>query len=142
MWSDALSDLILSIFLMAFRVFSARFLSYLSGLLRFLSNSNVESWCKKKRNRNHAVFWYKHCNNAIKSPKSMPQVYHLCHVLSMQTPIGLGPFYFTGIPLHLEVLVAFRSTETENLQMFGPSEIKINANSTNDMQGTQYYKLF
>ena len=41
----SLLDLTLSIVLMAFRVFSVRFLSYLSGLLRFLSNSKVES-CK------------------------------------------------------------------------------------------------
>ena len=39
----SLLDLTLSIVLMAFRVFSVRFLSYLSGLLRFLSNSKVES---------------------------------------------------------------------------------------------------
>lgn len=40
---------------------------------------------------------------------------YLCHILSMQPPVGLCPFYFTRIPLHLEVLVAFRSTEPKNL---------------------------
>lgn len=44
----SLMVLTLSIFLMAFSVFSARVLSYLSGLLRFLSNSKVVSW---KQNR-------------------------------------------------------------------------------------------
>ena len=47
MWVAARSDLTLSIFLMAFRVFSARFRSYLSGLFRFLSNSKVESFSEE-----------------------------------------------------------------------------------------------
>jgi len=40
---SSLVTLILSIFGIAFRTFSATFLSYLSGLFRFLSNSKVES---------------------------------------------------------------------------------------------------
>jgi len=51
MWFAARSDLTLSIFLMAFRVFSARFRSYLSGLFRFLSNSKVESFSKEENEK-------------------------------------------------------------------------------------------
>jgi hypothetical protein len=50
MWLAARSDLTLSIFLIAFKVFSARFLSYLSGLFRFLSNSKVVSFSKQEGN--------------------------------------------------------------------------------------------
>lgn len=46
---SSLTILTLSIFLMALRVFSVRFLSYLSGLFLFLSNSKVESYKKMQR---------------------------------------------------------------------------------------------
>lgn len=41
---------------------------------------------------------------------------HLSHILPVQPPVGLCPFYFTRISFHLEVLVAFGSTEAKNLQ--------------------------
>lgn len=59
MYLEILCVLVLSIILMAFRVFSARFLSYLSGLLRFLSNSKVES-CRYAKTRNNYVNRLKH----------------------------------------------------------------------------------
>lgn len=39
----------------------------------------------------------------------------LSHILPVQPPVGLCPFYFTRISFHLEVLVAFGSTEAKNL---------------------------
>ena len=42
----------------------------------------------------------------------------------MQPPVGLGPFHLTRIPLHLEVLVAFGSTEAKYLQKDHPSETR------------------
>lgn len=39
----------------------------------------------------------------------------LCHILSMQSSVGLGPFHLARIPLHLKVLVTLGSTESKYL---------------------------
>lgn len=117
----SLSTLTLSIFLMAFSVFSARFLSYLSGLFLFLSNSNVESW----RGR---------CNTSYKTNRKLPSLtriklsgrfFYLCHILSTQPPVRLSPLHLARISLHFKVLVAFRSTKSKNLEKTGCQKIEL-----------------
>ena len=41
---------------------------------------------------------------------------YLSHVLSVCSSVCFSPLDFTRVPLHLEVLVAFRPTEPKNLQ--------------------------
>ena len=43
---------------------------------------------------------------------------HLNKLLASQFPVGLCPFDLSGIPLHLEILVAFASTEFEYLHQW------------------------
>ena len=41
---------------------------------------------------------------------------YLCKLFAGQLPVGLGPSHFARVPIHLEVLVAFRAAEIEDLQ--------------------------
>ena len=97
---------------MALRVSSVTFLSYLSGLFLFFSNSKVLSFfCGKEEKGDEGerpyLLWFRSLKEYFE---------YLSHVLSVCSSVCFSPLDFTRVPLHLEVLVAFRPTEPENLQ--------------------------
>lgn len=65
-----------------------------------------------KQNPTAVKFFY---NKAIKLKGTYADNY-LCHILSMDSTVCLGPFYLTGISLHFKVFMTFRPTKSKNLQ--------------------------
>ena len=101
--------------------------SYLSGRLRFFSNSNVVSYTvpghsERQQSSNCSVvkrLGALAMRERSSQQASEPAAYQH-QLLASGPPEGLGPSHLARVALHLEVVVAFATTESKDLRTSQP----------------------